>query len=167
MSVEQPQQQAKPADSIGFGIAMAATGLYIIGVALGLLPMPDGGAGAPPFVIVLAGLTFVFVGCSLAIRAHTGARDTDGDLPKAAPAWAKMSYRIIAIAITGSLASIGTWVAIGGDPRKFSVSGPIGSIPAGETIGRAVFALGAVIVWIYVIALTVGTVRKLFDRGER
>ncbi len=27
------------------------------------------------------------------------------------------------------------------------------------------FGLGAVIVWIYVIALTVGTVRKLFDRG--
>jgi hypothetical protein len=27
-----------------------------------------------------------------------------------------------------------------------------------------VFGLGAVIVWIYAIALTVGTVRKLFDR---
>jgi hypothetical protein len=35
---------------------------------------------------------------------------------------------------------------------------------AGETIGRAVFGLGAIVVWIYVIALTVGTVRKLFDR---
>jgi hypothetical protein len=30
---------------------------------------------------------------------------------------------------------------------------------------RTVFGLGAVIVWIYVIALTVGTVRKLFNRG--
>jgi hypothetical protein len=29
-------------------------------------------------------------------------------------------------------------------------------------IGRAVFALGAVIVWIYLFALTVSTVRKLF-----
>ena len=27
------------------------------------------------------------------------------------------------------------------------------------------FGLGAVIVWIYVIALTVGTVRKFFGRG--
>jgi hypothetical protein len=34
----------------------------------------------------------------------------------------------------------------------------------GEMIGRTVFSLGAVIVWISVIALTVGTVRKLFDR---
>ena len=34
----------------------------------------------------------------------------------------------------------------------------------GETIGRAVFGLGATIAWIYVIALTVGTMRKLFDR---
>jgi hypothetical protein len=35
---------------------------------------------------------------------------------------------------------------------------------AGEAIGRTIFGLGAVIAWIYVIALTVGTVRKLFDR---
>ena len=34
----------------------------------------------------------------------------------------------------------------------------------GEVLGRTVFGLGAVIVWICVIALTVGTVRKLFDR---
>jgi hypothetical protein len=36
----------------------------------------------------------------------------------------------------------------------------------GEMIGRTVFGLGAVIVWIYVIALAVGTVRKLFDRSS-
>jgi hypothetical protein len=34
----------------------------------------------------------------------------------------------------------------------------------GELIGRAVFALGTVIVWIYVIALTVQTVRRLLRR---
>ena len=38
---------------------------------------------------------------------------------------------------------------------------------AGELIGRSVFALGAVIAWIVVFALTVGTVRKLFDRRGR
>ena len=165
MSVE---QQAKPADGIGFGIAMAVAGLYFIMVALDVLPMPDGGAGAPPIVVVLAGLAFVFAGCNLAIRARAGARDADSELPTTAPAWAKTAYRVIAIAIAGSLAMIGTWIAIGAGPRHFDVSGTMAaSIPAGETIGCAVFALGAVIVWIYAIALTVSTVRKLFDRRER
>ena len=162
MSVE-PQPQSKPADLLGFGIAMAAAGLYFIMVALGVLPMPDGGAGAPFFIIALAGLAFVFAGCNLAIRARTGARERDSELPATAPASAKMAYRVIGIAIAGTLATIGTWIAIGAGPRHFDMSGPI---PAGETLGRAVFALGAVIVWIYVIALTVGIVRKLFDRSE-
>ena len=74
MSVE--QQRSNPADGIGLGIALVATGCYFILIALDVLPMPDGGAGAPTFVIVLAGLAFVFAGVSLAIRARAGARDS-------------------------------------------------------------------------------------------
>ena len=162
MSIEQPPQ-AKPADVLGFGIAMGLAGLYFIGVALGVLPMPDGGANAPAFVILLAGLAFLFAGCNIAIRARAGARNQESELPANAPRWTQLSYRLFAIAVAGTLALIGTWIAIGSGPRHFNVSGPI---PAGESIGRAVFALGAVIVWIYVIALTVSTVRKLFDRHQ-
>ena len=65
----------------------------------------------------------------------------------------------------GALATIGTWIAIGSGPRAFNMSAShIEMQTLGETIGRSVFGLGAVIVWIVVIALTVGTVRKLFDR---
>ena len=64
-----------------------------------------------------------------------------------------------------ALATIGTYVAIGSGPRAFSLSAPFVEMQAaGESIGRTVFGLGATIVWITVIALTVGTVRKLFDR---
>ncbi len=69
------------------------------------------------------------------------------------------------IGVAGALATIGTWIAIGSGPRAFSLSAPFVEMQTtGEMIGRTVFGLGAVIVWIYVIALTVGTVRKLFDR---
>jgi hypothetical protein len=62
-------------------------------------------------------------------------------------------------------AIIGTYVAIGSGPHAFSLSTPLAEMQTtGEAVGRTVFGLGAVIVWIYVIALTVGTVRKLFDR---
>ena len=72
---------------------------------------------------------------------------------------------MLAIGTAGALATIGTWIAIGSGPRAFSLSAPFVEMQTtGEAIGRTVFGLGAVIVWIYVIALTVGTVRKLFDR---
>lgn len=168
MSVEpQSSPQAKPADVLGFGIAMGLAGLYFIGVALGMLPMPEGAASAPSFIVALAGLAFLFVGCGLTIRARTAANDRDGGLPATAPAWTQLCHRVSAIAIAGTLATIGTWLAIGSGPRHFELSGPLaGTAPAGNAIGRAVFALGAVIVWIYVIALAVGTVRKLFDRRD-
>ena len=76
-----------------------------------------------------------------------------------------MSYRVLAIGAVGALAIIGTYVAIGSGPRAFSPSAPFVEMQTtGEILGRTVFGLGAVIVWIIVIALTVGTVRKLFDR---
>jgi hypothetical protein len=36
----------------------------------------------------------------------------------------------------------------------------------GDLIGRVMFGLGAVIIWIVVIALTVSTVRKLTNRSR-
>jgi hypothetical protein len=91
--------------------------------------------------------------------------DAQSEVPDAAPRWTKLSYRVLAIGTAGALATIGSFIAIGSGPRAFSLSAPFVEMQTGgELIGRTVFGLGAVIVWIYVIALTVGTVRKLFDR---
>ena len=163
MSIQQ-QPQAKPADAIGFGIAMTAAGLYFMLGGWGVLPMPEGTTGTPLFIIVLAGAAFAFAGLSLIVRSRAGVRDGDSERPATAPDRAGTSYRIAALAIAGTLATIGTWIAIASGPRHFASSGPA---PFGESVGRAVFALVAVIAWIYVIALTVGTVRKLFDRNGR
>ena len=168
MSPEQQQQQQAPAaDAIGLGIALGATGVYFILVGFGVLPVPGGedALHAPLAIVVCAGAAFLFGGIALAIRAKAGANDRDGELPAGAPPWTQLAYRITGIAVAGSLAAVGTWIAIGSGPRAFTVSGPMVEMQtAGQTIGRTVFGLGAVIVWIYVIALTVGTVRKIFDR---
>jgi hypothetical protein len=91
--------------------------------------------------------------------------DTQDEVPEQAPLWTKVSYRVLAIAIAGSLAAIGTWIAIGSGPRAFNLSAPLVEMQTtGEIVGRVVFGLGAVITWIYVIALAVVTMRKLFER---
>jgi len=157
------QDQASPHDVIGVGLAFSVAGLYFMLGAAGYLPMPE--TNSPSFIIGCAGAAFLFTGLTCMVRARAGALAGESDLPDEAPAPLRLSYRMLAIATAATLAIIGTWVAIGSGPRLFNVASASGETStAGESVGRAVFALGAVIVWIYLIALTVGTVRKFFGR---
>ena len=154
------QDQASPHDVIGVGVAFSTAGLYFMLGTLGYLPMPE--AHAPWFIGFSAGAAFLFAGLTCFVRARTGMTDRQADMPDSAPRPLQVSYRMFAIAAAGALALVGTWVAIGSGPRVFGLSRPFVEMQAGETIGHAVFALGTVIVWIYLVALTVSTVRKLF-----
>jgi hypothetical protein len=161
MSVQQP---ASPAEIIGVGLTFAAAGVYFILAGMDVVPMPSA-TSSPPFIVVCAGLAFLFAGLLAIIRARAGAPGPESGLPHDAPRWTEVSYRAAAIAAAGSLALIGTWVAIGAGPRAFTIAGTVELRTTGEMIGRSVFALGATIAWIYVFALAVGTVRKLLSRS--
>ena len=156
-----PPDRASPYEIVGLGLAFAAAGLYFMLGAGGVLPMPE--ANGPAFVVFCAGAAFLFAGLTCMVRAKAGMDDRQTDMPDDAALWVKFVYRILGIGAAGALATIGTWIAIGSGPRAFTISGLLGEMQtSGQTLGRVVFGLGAVIVWIYVIALTVGTVRKLF-----
>jgi hypothetical protein len=161
MSVQgEERRQASPQDVVGVGIAFSAAGLYFILGAAGYLPMPD--SNGPSFLGFCVGASFLFAGMTCMVRARAGLAEHEIGVADTAPRRIKLSTRMLAIGAAGALATIGTWIALASGPRAFDVSG---SIPTtGELVGRSVFALGAVITWIVVIALTVGTVRKLFDR---
>ena len=145
--------------------AFVAAGLYFMLGSGGLLPMPE--ANGPTFVVFCAGAAFLFAGLTCMVRAKAGMqRPRRPTCRTDAALWLKLAYRVLGIGVAGALATIGTWIAIGSGPRAFTMSGPFGEMQtSGQTLGRTVFGLGAVIVWIYVIALTVGTVRKLFNRS--
>ena len=156
------QSPASPTEVVGLGIAFAAAGLYFMGGAAGYLPLPE--ANGPSVIVFAAGLAFLFAGLTCVVRARAGMTDAQSDVPDGAPTWTKMAYRVLGIGVAGALAIIGTWIAIGSGPRAFHVSGPLVEMQTtGQAIGRTMFGLGAVIVWIYVIALTVSTVRKFFN----
>jgi hypothetical protein len=162
LPVEAPRQ-ASPHEIVGVGIAFSAAGIYFLLGAADYLPMPE--TSGPHFLEYCIGAAFLFAGLTCMVRARAGMADIESDVPETAPNWIKMSYRMLGIGVVGALAIIGTWIAIGSGPRAFNMSAPFGEMrTAGEMIGRTVFALGAVITWIYVIALTVGIVRKMFDR---
>jgi hypothetical protein len=156
-------RQASPHDVIGVGLAFAAGGLYFIVGAAGYLPMPE--TNGPNFLGYCIGAAFLFAGLTCFVRARAGMADHDSNVPDNAPTWLKLSYRAFGIGVAGALAIIGTWIAIGSGPRAFNLSAPLVEMQTtGEIVGRVVFGLGAVITWIYVIALAVVTMRKLFER---
>jgi hypothetical protein len=162
----QAARQASPTETAGLGIAFALAGLYFMLAGAGVLPLP-GETNSPMAIVFCAGLAFLFAGLTCVVRARAGMTDQQSDVPGDAPLWIKLSYRMLGIGVAGALAAIGTWIAIGSGPRAFTISAPFGQMQTtGELIGRSVFGLGAVIVWIYVIALTVSTVRKLLDRDS-
>jgi hypothetical protein len=155
--------QASPHDVIGLGVAFSIAGLYVTLGAAGYLPMPE--TNGPSAIVFCAGLAFLFAGLTCVVRARAGMSDAQSEVPDTAPRWTKLSYRVLAIGTAGALATIGSFIAIGSGPRAFSLSAPFVEMQtSGELVGRTVFGLGAVIIWIYVIALTVGTVRELLDR---
>ena len=157
----QASRQASPHDIIGVGIAFSLAGLYIMLGAAGYVPMPEN--NSPAFIAFCAGAAFLFAGLTCMVRARAGMLNIES--PDNAPGRTQASYRMLAIGIAGALAIIGTYVAIGSGPRVFSLTAPFVEMQTmGEVLGRTVFGLGTVIVLITVFALTVGTVRKLFDR---
>jgi len=162
----QPVAQASPHDVIGVGVAFSAAGLYLMLGAAGYVPMPEGNSpNSPAFIGFCAGAAFLFAGLTCIVRARAGMLNMETEIPDSAPRWMQVSYRVLAIGAAGALPTIGTYVAISPGPRAFSSSTSLIEMQTtGEVLGRTVFGLGAVIVWIIVIALTVGTVRKLFDR---
>ena len=144
-----------PHEVAGFGIALSLAGFYFMLGSVGMLPMPE--TNGPAFLMFATGLAFLFAGVFCFIRAWPGLAGNDTRLP---------AYPMLAIGVFGAFATIGTWVAIGSGPRSFTMSIPLGAMQTvGDLLGRTVFGLGAVIVWICVITLTVGTVRKLFNRS--
>jgi hypothetical protein len=160
-----PPERAQAYEIAGLGLALAAAGLYFMLGAGGVLPLPE--ANGPAFVVFCAGAAFLFAGltCMVSAKAGMGAGMAGHRtaVPDGAAPWIKLAYRVFGIGVAGALAIVGTWIAIGSGPRAFTISDAFGEMQtSGQTLGRVVFGLGAVIVWIYVIVLTVGTVRKLF-----
>jgi len=150
--------------TMAFGAIAAAAGLYFVLGGLGIVGLPDG-EGTPGWIGVLAGLVFLCGGIAVATQA-LGRADEHGELPADAPAWMRLIQHLGALVIVGSLATIGTWVALAGDPDRFSMSTSFtGRIDAGVAVMRFGFGLGALITWAFFFALARRSLKLL--RGDR
>jgi hypothetical protein len=149
------------------GLIAAAIGLFLLLVGFGVVPVKPRSVHAPMWVLSAAGLAFMLAGISIAVGAIHGVSAT-GEVPKHASWWMRLFYYVLGLTAAAALASIGTWVAFGSGPRTFSGTGMfLLSRESGDSVGRIVFGLGAVMTWLITIFLAVNGARKLFfDRSR-
>jgi hypothetical protein len=144
------------------GAVAAAFGLYLCLVGLGLVPQP-GRIDGPLWLACLAGLAFFCAGVAVLVRGILGMNDRASELPASTPLWMKVTYWLSAALAAASLATVGTWIAIGYGDNHISISGPFTG-PVGESVGRAVFGVGTVLTWLMAIALARVGAKKIFGK---
>lgn len=156
---------ATPRQMLIYSAIAAAIGVYFGLVGLRLLPIPGGSANlhAQLWLVFCIGLAFILAGAALFIQA-VGHANAAGELPAAAPQWMRIAQFLAALTIFVLLGAIGSWVALGPGEREFSGSVAVGG-HAGGVVGRIVFGLGTVIIWLSALALGVHGFRKFVRRS--
>jgi len=157
------QQPASPRTTFLCGLAAVGMGLFLLLFGLGVVPMKPRAGDGPLWIGVVAGICFMLAGLSIAVGAIHGVSET-GDLPKDTGWWMRLFYTVIGVVISGALATIGSWVAFGPGPRNFGGTGMfLLSLEANAMVGRIMFGIGAVITWLFTIAIAVRGVRQLLS----
>jgi hypothetical protein len=148
---------------VALGLVFIAMGVLLVLISVGVVPGAEKSLEAPRWVGACAGLMFAFCGGAIIVGyAVAGGAGPDGDLPAGTPRWVRLTQFLLGLGIISSLAAIATWIAFGPGPRAFSVTLPfVGRGPGDETVGRAVFGFGAVLMWLFLIVFLVVSVRRL------
>jgi hypothetical protein len=164
-------KELSPRGRLGIGLLVAALGAFICLIGLGIITSNAKDVHAPLWVVTSAGAAFLFAGLTLALSAASPTTDADGGLPPSAPFVLRLLQYLLGLAIVAALASVGSWVAFGPGERNFSVTLSLpwwGSTGKGnDLIGRVVFGIGAVLTWLFFIAVAVKGWRRLFKRAAK
>lgn len=131
------------------GLLSTITGGAIVLLALGVIAMPEGGANAPPWVIGLAGSVFLVMGLYSIALAVFAWRD-----PQLAERIVRgeafdMGSWLVGFFTVAVFFTLSAWIAWGPGPRSFTGGVGAGSVGVGgmvgESMGRAVFGVSAVV----------------------
>ena len=152
-----------PRAAVALGLVVSGMGALIILLAAGIIPGAEAAREAPRWVVASAGLAFVLAGAAMIVGyAVAGGVAPDGDLPAGTPRWVRATQYLLGLGIISALCAVATWVAFGPGPRAFTVTLPfVGRGPGDETVGRAVFGIGAVLMWVFLLVFVVVSVRRI------
>jgi sulfite exporter TauE/SafE len=155
------QKQPTPWEAIGLGAFAAVIGFYLVLAALSLLPAP-GGPNSPMWGVLAIGFCLLIGGLRLLIPALVmDELRTGGDASPNTPQPLHVAQYVFALAVVMCCAMVGSWIAFG---PGIHGSLPFSSSDSLDVLGRAIFAIGAVVIWLGLIAVAISGWRKLMSR---
>lgn len=134
-----------------FVAVVAGIGAYVVIVGLGKLGRSP--SDAPGWVIVVAGMAFLFAAASMGLSAIGGiffnaTAGRDGSLSSDAPYGIRVAQILLSLCVIALLASVATWVAL--NPEE---AAPVGR--------RIAFAVGAIAIWCMFAGFAFWRLRRL------
>ncbi len=144
----------------------AATGAWFMVLGSDLLPIPSLHAKmhGPQWLTICVGLAFFLASIAIVIQT-LGHADAAGDLPASAPRWMGIVQYTMSFAIFACFGAIMSWIAFGPGERHFSGTFWFVRTASTETMGRIVFGIVAVMVWLGSAAVLAAGIRKFSDRN--
>jgi len=155
------QKQPSPWETIGLGTLAAVVGFYLVLAALSLLPSPGRPYG-PMWIVLAIGFCFLLGGLWVLIPALVmDELRAEGEAPTSSPRQLQLAQYVFALAVVMCCAMVVGWIALG--PGVYG-SLPFSTSDSLDVLGRAIFAIGAVVLWLGLIAVAFSGWRKLVRR---
>jgi hypothetical protein len=164
MVLKQPdQQQPSPWETIGLGTFAAVIGFYLVLAALSLLPSP-GRPNGLMWIMLAVGFCFLLGGLRVLIPALVmDELRAEGEASPNMPQRLHVAQYVFALAVVMCCAMVGSWIALGPGTHG---SLPFSSSDSLDVLGRALFAIGAVVIWLGLIAVAISGWRKRAGGGK-
>jgi hypothetical protein len=164
MDLKQPdQKQPSPWETIGLGTLAAVVGFFLVLTALILLPSP-GWPNGLMWIVLAIGFCLLLGGLWVLIPALVmDELRAEGEASPNTPQRLHVAQIVFALAVVMCCAMIGSWIAFGPGTHG---SLPFSSSDSLDVLGRATFAVGAVIIWLGLVAVAISGWRKRADGGK-
>ena len=155
------QKQPTPWETIGLGTLAAVIGFYLVLAALSLLPAP-GGPNSPMWGVLAIGFCLLVGGLWLLIPALVMDELKAGaDASPSKPRRLHLAQYVFALAVVMCCTMVGSWIALG---PGIHGSLPFSSSDSLDVLGRATFGIGAVAIWLGLVAVAISGWRKMMSR---
>ena len=151
------QKPASPWETIGLGTLAAVIGFYLVLAALSLLPSP-GQPNGPMCIVLAIGFFLLLGGLWVVIPALVmDELRAEGKSSTNTPRRLHLAQYIFALAVVMCCAMVGGLIALGPGAHG---SLPFSSSDSFDVFGRAIFAIGAGVIWLGLIAVAISGWRK-------